>query len=421
MATISGDVVPLDLRSHLEEPGWRTRLSRGRLAQWVLERGVRDLPARIALPDGTIHGSGDPRDPTLAVLHPDLFYRRLEAHPSIGLGEGYMAGDWRAGPGTDLGVLLTAFADRLDQLLPAGLLRWQRLVQRAVPEAHRNTLAGSRANIAAHYDLSNALFATFLDPSMTYSSALFDNRTSWRDQTLLSAQDRKIQSMLDQARVGPGSRVLEIGTGWGELAIQAARRGALVVSITLSMEQQTLAQQRIAAAGLADAVAVRLQDYRTITGDFDAVISVEMIEAVGEEYWADYFTAIDRVLARGGAVSIQAILMEHAEVLRTKDSYGWIKKYIFPGGLIPSLQAIQEVTARHTSLSVTQVHRFGAHYAQTLQRWRTAFVDQSAAVTALGFDDVFQRMWEYYLAYCEAGFASGYLDVGQIVLRRAGP
>ncbi|MFQ6171424.1 class I SAM-dependent methyltransferase [Oryzobacter sp. R7] len=393
-------------------------LTRGSVARRIVHATVAGMDVRLRYPDGTEVGGGGPGSPVLDVVRPGALYRRLEAHPKIGLGEAYMAGDWRAAPGTDLARALMPFAARMGRLVPRPLLSMRAVVDRAIPRWQRNTLEGSRSNISAHYDLSNDLFAAFLDPSMSYSSAIFDPARPLADQDLHEAQVRKVESVLDAASVREGSRVLEIGTGWGELAIRAARRGATVVSVTLSAEQRALAMERIAAAGVADRVEVLLQDYREVTGRFDAVVSVEMIEAVGEEYWGTYFQKIDDVLAPGGAVAIQAILMEHHRLLATRGSFGWIQKYIFPGGLIPSMQAIHEVTRDATSLRVERVHAFGTDYAETLRRWRETFDNRWPEIRTLGFDETFRRMWEFYLAYCEAGFATHYLDVAQIRLAR---
>jgi cyclopropane-fatty-acyl-phospholipid synthase len=291
------------------------------------------------------------------------------------------------------------------------------LVEQRVPHIQRNTLHGSRRNIEAHYDLSNDLFAAFLDPSLTYSSALFDTERPWAEQTLEEAQVRKVDAVLDQAHVGAGTRVLEIGTGWGTLAIRAAERGAHITTLTLSKEQAALAQQRVDAAGLTDLVDIRLLDYREATGSYDAVVSVEMIEAVGDEYWGTYFETIDRLLAPGGTAVVQAILMSHDRYLATRRSFSWIQKYIFPGGIIPSLRAI-ETTTGQTSLRVTGTRHFGAHYAETLGRWRATFIERWPQIATLGFDTTFRRMWEFYLAYSQSGFATGYLDVAQIRLER---
>jgi cyclopropane-fatty-acyl-phospholipid synthase len=236
---------------------------------------------------------------------------------------------------------------------------------------------------------------------------------------MTAAQLRKIDGVLDHAGVRAGSRVLEIGTGWGALAIRAAQRGATVTSITISVEQQQMARERSAAAGVADRVTVELLDYRSATGSYDAVVSVEMIEAVGEEFWPTYFATLARVLAPGGRIGLQAITMPHDRLLVTRDSNNWIQKYIFPGGLIPSVRAVEEQAAR-AGLTITTRRSLGMHYARTLAEWRTRFLAAGDRVAELGFDPTFQRLWEYYLAYSEAGFRSRYLDVWQFGLRSAG-
>ncbi len=408
------------LASHIEVPAMRTALTKGSIARALVHGMVAGMPVTLRYPDGTAVGAGAAAagDPVIDILDPVALYRRLEHHPKIGLGEAYMAGEWRAAPGTDLAEAMAPFAARLGGLLPRPLLALRGLLDRRMPVAHRNTPTGARRNIAAHYDLSNALFETFLDPSMTYSSALFEGVEPWTGQSLEAAQHRKIDAILDAAEVGPGSRVLEIGTGWGELALRAAGRGAVVTTITLSSEQRAYAVAKLAAAGVSDRVEVRLQDYREVVGEYDSVVSVEMLEAVGHEYWPTYFATIERVLAPTGTAAIQTILMDHHRYLATRNSFGWIQKYIFPGGLIPSLPAIRHTTTAHTSLRVTSERCFGAHYAETLRRWRDRFTEAGGAVAALGFDDVFRRMWEFYLAYSEAGFRAGYLDVAQLTVRR---
>jgi cyclopropane-fatty-acyl-phospholipid synthase len=355
----------------------------------------------------------------LEVIRPAAFFARLGRDAKIGFGEAYMAGDWRAGPGTDLADLLTPFASRLTTLIPAPLQRLRVFVDRRVPHDQENTLDGARTNIAAHYDLSNDLFAAFLDPTMTYSSAWFDQNGPVETATRLEeAQLRKIDGILDLADVRSGTRLLEIGTGWGTLAIRAAQRGARVTTITLSREQMRLARERVEAAGLSGLVEVRVQDYREVDGEYDAIVSVEMIEAVGEAYWAAYFAALDRLLAPGGRVAIQAITMDHDRFLATRRSFSWIQKYIFPGGIIPSLQAIDDVLATHTTLRVTRHRELRPHYARTLHLWRERFLGQWPRIHDQGFDETFRRMWEFYLAYSEAGFRSGYLGVSQLQMTR---
>ena len=370
--------------------------------------------------------------PVMTVHRPRELFARLGRDQLIGFGEAYLTGAWDA---EDLAGFLTVLAAELPTLVPQGLQRLRAAVVHRPPTAQRNTEHNTRSNIAHHYDLSNELFELFLDPTLSYSSALFGDavvdhvshlvaRAPTDTDDLADAQARKIERLLDEARVGAGSRVLEIGTGWGELAIRAARRGATVHSVTLSSEQQTLARERIAAAGLAAQCEVELCDYRAVsTGDragerYDAVVSVEMIEAVGHEYWPTYFATIDRVLAPGGRAVLQAITMPHDRMLATRSTYTWINKYIFPGGFLPSVEVVDEITREHTSLRVTGRLSFGRHYAETLRQWDQRFLAESRAVLELGFDETFLRMWHFYLEYSRAGFASGYLDVNQLVLTR---
>jgi cyclopropane-fatty-acyl-phospholipid synthase len=386
---------------------------RARIAEGLFRRAVRPLRLRVLLPDGTELGGGSPGDPVLRLVRPAAFFLRLGTDAMIGFGEAYLAGDWTVDTTEDLPDVLTAFAERLPLLVPPWLHGLRRLVHRPVPDHEENTLHGARRNIHRHYDLSNELFAAFLDPGMTYSSAWFDGDPTL---TLEAAQDRKIDGVLDFAGVRAGTHVVEIGTGWGTLAIRAAQRGARVTSLTISAEQQALAERRIADAGVADRVQVLLRDYREANGSYDAVVSVEMVEAVGERYWPTYFATLDRLLRPGGRVGLQSITMAHDRMLATRGSHGWINEYVFPGGLIPSVTAIEEAVADHTSLRIDHRRDFGRDYARTLRLWRERFLAAGEHVASLGFDGDFLRMWEFYLAYCEAGFRSGYLGVCQLRL-----
>jgi len=389
------------------------------VARFIFERATRLVPVRVTYPDGRIAGAGTDASPELELVRPNAFFARLGKETKIGFGEAYMAGDWRAGTGTDLADLLTPFAARLTTLVPRPLQQLRAVVDKRIPHNHENTLDGARRNISAHYDLSNELFSSFLDSTLSYSSACFADTEPVESATgLEQAQLRKIDAMLDLAGVQGGTSMLEIGTGWGSLAIRAAQRGAQVTTVTISQEQWTLAQQRVEAAGLTDRVDVRLQDYREVDGRWDAIVSVEMIEAVGEAYWSTYLATLDRLLAPGGKVSIQAITMAHERVLATRRSFSWIQKYIFPGGIIPSLQSIEENLAARTTLRITHQRELGAHYARTLRLWRERFIEQWPQIHAQGFDETFRRMWEYYLAYCEAGFRSSYLELKQLQLTR---
>lgn len=386
---------------------------RARAAEVVFRRAVTPLRIRVVHPDGRVIGAGGPGAPVMRLVRPGAFYARLGADAKIGFGEAYMTGDWTTGPDTDLAELLSAFAGRMARLVHPALQGLRGLVERRQPAAEDNTPAGSRSNIARHYDLSNELFEAFLDESMSYSAAWFEP-----GDDLDAAQLRKIDGILDLARVRPGMRVLEIGSGWGALAIRAAReRRAHVTTLTLSTEQQSLARARADSAGVADLVDVRLQDYRDVQGSYDALVSVEMIEAVGERFWPTYFRALDTLLAPGGRVALQAITMPHDRMMATRRSYTWIHKYVFPGGIIPSLQAIEENLAERTRLSVVERRELGPDYARTLALWRERFLANWSRLEG-AFDETFRRMWEFYLAYCEAGFAAGYLGVSQLGLAR---
>ena len=383
---------------------------RAAIAKLLLHRVASRTGICVVLPDGRRVGLDG--GPELVVTNEHRFFTRLGRDGKIGFGEAFMAGDWSS---AELVAVLEPMARNVSRLVPAQLQWLRRFYDARFPADEDNDRRGARRNIARHYDLSNELFAAFLDETMTYSSALFDNSA----EPLAVAQGRKIDRLLDETRVGDGSTVLEIGTGWGELALRAARRGARVTTVTLSTEQAELAGKRIANAGLSDRVDIRVQDYRDTTGTFDAVISVEMIEAVGERWWSTYFSTLDARLAPGGRVGLQAILLPHDRLQASKTSWTWIHKYIFPGGLIPSYEAIEQTVATHTSLSIVETLRMGSSYAETLRAWREKFLAKAEQVAALGFDLTFRRMWEFYLAYCEAGFRAGYLDVAQIIMARS--
>jgi cyclopropane-fatty-acyl-phospholipid synthase len=386
------------------------------IAERLLRRAAARLPLRLVYPDGTVVGAADPTAPTLVVHQPDALARRIGRYGLIGFGESYMAGEWSS---DDLTAVLTVFATSVADLVPRAL-QWLRPIAPAFRLRWRGASRDqARRNVAEHYDLSNELFAEFLDETMTYSCALFPQLPASPDD-LVAAQRRKIDRLLDMAEVGCGSRVLEIGTGWGELCIRAAARGARVRSVTLSAEQQRLARLRVAAAGLSDSVQIDLCDYRDVEGCYDAVVSVEMIEAVGYHSWPGYFATLEQLVRPGGRIAIQAITMPHSRMLASRNTHTWIQKYIFPGGLLPSTQAISGITERHTGLHTVDVTSLRTHYAETLRLWRERFMRQRIELAYLGFDEVFARMWELYLAHSEAGFRSGYLDVYQWTFAREG-
>lgn len=386
----------------------------GIVADRLLRRAAARLPLRLVYPDGTVIGAADPTAPTLTIHHPEALARRIGRYGLIGFGESYMAGEWSSDRLTEV---LTVFATSVADLVPRSV-QWLRPIAPAFRPRWRG-VSRDRAlrNAAEHYDLSNELFAEFLDETMTYSCALF-SRLPASSSDLAAAQRRKIDRLLDLAGVRQGSRLLEIGTGWGELCIRAASRGAHVHSVTLSVEQQRLARLRVAAQGLSDQVTIDLCDYRDVEGCYDAVVSVEMIEAVGYHSWPGYFATLDQLVRPGGRVAIQAITMPHSRMLATRNTRTWIQKYIFPGGLLPSTHAISDITERHTGLRTVEATSLRPHYAETLRLWREQFMQRRDRLAYLGFDDVFARMWELYLVYSEAGFRSGYLNVYQWTFAR---
>ncbi|MFJ6737932.1 class I SAM-dependent methyltransferase [Streptomyces sp. NPDC091279] len=377
----------------------------------VLRRTLERLPLDVRFADGGSAGLGGP---VLDIHDPRAFFGRIGGQGLVGFGESYMAGEWDA---PDLVGVLTVFAGNAARLIPAPLQRLRGLWALRKPDAQLNTPDGARDNVSSHYDLSNELFALFLDDTLSYSSAVFRGFPAGWD-LLAAAQHRKIDRLLDLAEVGEGSEVLEIGTGWGELAVRAAARGARVTSLTLSREQRALALERVAAAGFADRVDVELCDYRDSRGRYDAVVSVEMVEAVGREFWPEYFRTIDARLVPGGRAVLQAITMPHDRMLAMRNTYTWIQKYIFPGGLLPSVEAVAETVRDHTGLRTVRRDGYGGHYAETLRLWRERFTERAEEVEALGFDETFRRMWTLYLAYSEAGFRSGYLDVQQYLFTK---
>jgi cyclopropane-fatty-acyl-phospholipid synthase len=384
---------------------------RARIAESLFTRAVRSLPVRVVFPGGRRIGAGGPSSPVMRIVSPQAFFHRLGANSKIGFGESYMVGDWTT---TQLADLLTPFASRLSTLISPTLQRmFRRHVEARQPREEANTVEGSRENIQRHYDLSNELFALFLDETMSYSSAWFAPGCD----DLADAQRRKIDGILDLAGVRSGQHVLEIGTGWGGLASRAAQRGARVTTLTISAEQAHLAEQRLHRDGVADRVQVLLRDYREAHGSYDAVVSVEMIEAVGVQYWPTYFAALHRLVKPGGRIGLQSITMPHDRMLASRSDYTWIHKYVFPGGVIPSLEAISRL-AGGVGLRITDRRSLGPDYARTLAHWQYNFAARWDRVAALGFDHTFRRMWEFYLAYCEAGFRSGYLDVHQLSLQR---
>ncbi|MCY4746410.1 cyclopropane-fatty-acyl-phospholipid synthase [Pelomonas sp. UHG3] len=375
----------------------------------------------LQLPDGRqlSLGSGDGERAALRVQHWSLFERVLKAG-DIGLAESFIDGEWDT---PDLaGLLRLALANRehIDGLIYGRW--WGRLAYRLRHLLRRNSRSGSAKNIHAHYDLGNDFYRLWLDPGMSYSSAWFEGRDP-REVGLVEAQDAKVRRALREAGVKPGARVLEIGCGWGGLAEMAAREfGARVTGVTLSREQLQWGQARMRNAGLQEAVELVYQDYRDLPKQhadqpFDAIVSIEMFEAVGHEYWRGYFETLNACLKPGGRACIQSITIRDDLFERYLRSTDFIQQYIFPGGLLPSPSAF-EAEARRAGFVVEHKLAFGRDYAETLRRWRDAFLKDIDAVQRQGFDLRFQRIWTFYLAYCEAAFDAGSTDVIQFTLRK---
>ncbi|MGD8497806.1 MAG: cyclopropane-fatty-acyl-phospholipid synthase family protein [Chromatiales bacterium] len=368
----------------------------------------------VVLPQGQRHVfTGDQAGPvaTMYLRRPLSLTARLLARGSIGLAEGYMAGDWRAPELTDVLHVLALNEPELGAL-PEGR-RAARLIDRLHHIAHRNSLRGSRRNIAYHYDLGNDFYRLWLDESMTYSAALF----SRPDEPLSEAQDNKYRRIIERLGARAGDHILEIGCGWGGFASYAARQGLRVTGITLSREQLDFARARMRDEGLEDRVELRLQDYRQLDQRFDHVVSIEMFEAVGEEYWPQYFETVYDCLRPGGRASLQVITIDADRFESYRQGTDFIQKYIFPGGMLPSVEVFEQ-HAGAAGLAMRERDMYGADYAHTLKLWDQRVLAASRDIEAMGFDERFLRMWRYYLAYCETGFKMGRIDLMQAALER---
>ena len=392
------------------------------LIDGISRRSLFELFGRIesgalsVVENGQRHVFGRPSDLSATItVHDAAAYRALLWRGSVGAGEGYMAGLWTC---DDLAALARIFARNLDALaaIEGGAARLMRFTSQLVAKAtRRNTRAGSRRNIAHHYDLSNEFFGIFLDESMMYSSGIFE----WEAATLEDAQLAKLDRVCQKLDLRPQDHLLEIGSGWGALAIHAARSyGCRVTTTTVSAEQHRLTTERVRALGLQDRIEVLLSDYRDLTGQYDKLVSIEMVEAVGHEYLEDYFRACSERLAPDGQMLIQAITIADQHHDQHRASVDFIQEYIFPGSCIPSVTSMMNATTRGTDLRLFHFEDITPHYAQTLRIWRERFLENADAVRRLGFDEPFLRMWEYYLAYCEGGFAERYLGCVQMLFTK---
>ncbi len=372
----------------------------------------------IKLPDGSHHfvGSRNSGPQVELIIHNQDFFRRVVLHDDIGLGESYMLGEWEI---DDLAALLKLLILNRNHLgNPAarpfiGILK--KLVVSIDTLMHRtrsNTKQQSRKNIHAHYDLGNDFYQLFLDNSMTYSSGFFTD--SGKD--LEAAQFEKYDRLCRKLNLKPGHELLEIGSGWGGFAMHAAKHyECKVTTVTISERQHAYAKERIEAAGLQGQIDLRLQDYRDITGQFDRIASIEMLEAVGHEHLDSYFRQCQSLLKPNGILAIQVILSPDSRYKDYRTGVDFIRKHIFPGGHLPSIESIHKVVRKRTDWDLQHMETFGTHYAETLRQWRNQFNASAHKREALGFDEAFDRKWNFYFAYCEAGFDARHIQVGQLV------
>ena len=382
-------------------------------------RGLREGFLEVKTPDGVWHRFGDAESELRAAIEvrDERFFSRVLWGGNDAAGDSFVDGDWTS---PDLVAVIRLAVRNLRHFEAAGS-KWawaSRLVKRLAHRMNSNSLAGSKRNIAAHYDLSNAFFGLFLDEGMVYSSAVFHSS----DASLEEAQIEKIDRLCRRLKLSPEDRVLEIGTGWGAFALHAAREyGCHVTTTTISHEQHEYSAARFSAAGEAGK-RIRLleEDYRNLTGEFDKIVSIEMFEAVGLDHYDEFFAACDRLLAPDGVMAMQTITMNEQhfrEYIRKSD---WIQRRIFPGGELASVSEIQRSLARCTGMGLTGLEDIGLHYAYTLEEWRRRFQAAIGDVRSLGFDDQFMRMWDYYLCYCEGAFRERYISTVQIVLAKVG-
>ena len=359
-------------------------------------------------------GASEP--PLCLRVHGPGLYRAVAANGSVGAGEAYMEGLWECNDLVGLVRLLVRNRELLDEM-ETGLAKLGALAMRAVHALRGNTRGGSRRNVAAHYDLGNDFFRLFLSPDLMYSSAMW----AGEDDTLEAASARKLDQICRKLDLKPGDRVVEIGTGWGGFALHAARHyGCQITTTTISREQHALASKRVAAAGLGDRVTVLLEDYRDLRGQYDKLVSIEMIEAIGARYLDTYFRQLGALLTPGGLALVQAITIEDHRYERALGAVDFIQRHLFPGSFIPSITAMLAAKTRASDLALIQLEDFGDSYARTLRAWRHRFMARLRQVRAQGFDERFLRMWEFYLCYCEGGFRERSIGVAHLLMAKPG-
>jgi cyclopropane-fatty-acyl-phospholipid synthase len=349
-------------------------------------------------------------------IHNPAVYARMLSGGAIGAGEAYIKAHWSSPKPVEAIRLFSANMAALENL--DAKQSWVTRVALAISRRlNRNTRAGSQENIAAHYDLGNDFFELFLDPTMMYSSALFSDPA----MTLEAASEAKLDEICRQLELSPDDHLLEIGTGWGGMAIHAAKYfGCRVTTTTISAQQYEYACERVKQEGLEGQISLLCEDYRNLSGDYDKLVSIEMIEAVGYEFYENYFETCTRLLKHDGKMVIQAITIADQRYQQAKDSVDYIKRYIFPGGCLPSVAVIAGHVASNTDMQIVHLKDITEDYANTLAHWRERFMDRLDVVNAMGFDEEFIRLWEYYLCYCEGGFRERIISTVQLTLAKPG-
>jgi len=402
-----------DVRAQSESSGWFERLARRQVHNFLhrLRGGCIEL-----IEQGQEHLFGEPHAELQVRLQvqDSRFYTKLLLEGSVGAGEAYMDGWWDT---DQLTALIRLFARNLALLdeLETGWARWSKPALKWWHRQRQNSRAQSKQNIAAHYDLGNDFYQLFLDPSMMYSSAVYPEPSS----SLAQAQQYKLKLLCDDLQLSPDDHLMEIGTGWGGLAIFAASQyGCKVTTTTISEEQYQFAKQRIEQLGLSEKITLLKQDYRDLTGQFDKLISIEMIEAVGDEYLDGYFAKCASLLKPNGLMALQAITIADQRFEQYRRDVDFIQKFIFPGGFLPSIARMSSSMTNHSDLVVRQLRDIGLDYAKTLADWRQAFHHQLEQVRALGYPERFIRMWEFYLCYCEGGFLERRTSTVQLLLAK---
>jgi len=405
----------IPLLPQLGSPGARGDLARRFMLRVLSHIKVGSLTIHDG--DDTHHfgKAGIPGEPQAEiVVHNRAAFGKVLTGGTIASGEAYIDGDWSTPDLTEVTRLFSANMDSMESMQSSQ--HWYtRLALKIAHAMNRNTHEGSKRNIAAHYDLGNDFFRLFLDPTMMYSAAVFERQGA----TLEKAAVDKLDEICRQLELKPSDHLVEIGTGWGGMAIHAATHyGCRVTTTTISREQYEYARARVEELGLSDRVTLLLEDYRALSGTFDKLVSIEMIEAVGHDFYSSYFQTCNRLLKPDGKMVIQAITIPDGRYERARRSVDYIKRYIFPGGCLPSLEVIARHIARDTDLQMVHLRDITADYAQTLAEWRRRFIDRAEEVRAMGFDDRFIRMWEFYLCYCEGGFRERIIGTAQLAFAK---